>query len=256
MSADFQPEQTRESALQVYLLGCVDFDVFLALQRLLQYEIRGDRRRAALVLCEHPPMISVGRQGSRAHIRLDDEELHHRHWALRWVNRGGGCVLHLPGQLAVYPIVSLDRLGCDIPEYVRKLGGAIADLLADFSIRGPIRAADEGVWVQQRLLAALGVSVRDWVTGFGAYVNLHAPLDGYGWVEISARESAPMTSLQRERRGPVRPALVRERLIEHFQHRFGFPRVTLFTDHPALPGLTQRRVQPVGAAVQADQQRT
>jgi hypothetical protein len=54
-----------------------------------------------------------------------------------------------------------------------------------------------------------------------------------------------MTSLERERGGPVRPSLVRERLIEHFRNRFDFARVTLFTDHPAL----DRDVRRLPAAV-------
>ena len=239
MSADFQSDQAQESTLQVYLLGCLDFETFLALQRRLHYEITGDRRRAALILCEHPPIITVGRQGSRSHIRLETDDLRQRRWPIRWVQRRGGCVLHLPGQLAVCPILPLDRLCCGVPAYVQTLGATLADVMGDFSIRAPVRASDEGIWVGERMLAALGVSVRDWVSGFGAYVNLHPALDAYRCVGVA------MTSLQRERRGPVRPSLVRERLIEHFQHRFGFGKVALFSDHPMLHGMTQRCAEPV-----------
>src|SRR4051794_29952651 len=87
--------------LQAYLLGQVDFEAALALQRRLVYEIAGDRTRAALILCEHPPLITVGREGSRSHVLCDDAELQGRHWRVRWVNRGGGVWLHLPGQLAI-----------------------------------------------------------------------------------------------------------------------------------------------------------
>src|SRR5437588_11512158 len=93
-----------EPSLQVYLLGTVDFEDMLQCQRRLVYEVSGDRSRAALLLCEHPPLISVGREGSREHIRFEPKDLAAREWPVRWVNRGGGCLLHLPGQLAVYPI--------------------------------------------------------------------------------------------------------------------------------------------------------
>jgi lipoyl(octanoyl) transferase len=241
MWAEFQDDWVKESVLQTYLLGSVDFEAFLHFQRRLHFEVTGNRQSAALLLlCEHPPMITVGRQGSRSHIRLEAEELQHRHLAVRWVSRGGGCVLHLPGQLAVYPILPLDRLRCGIAEYLRKLGEAIRDLLSEFSIRGPIRVTEEGVWVSDRLLAVFGTSVRAWVTNFGVYVNLHPALDSYRWVRAAAQTAAPMTSLERERRGPVRPALVRQRLVEHLQRHFGFERTALFTDHPALHGSTQR----------------
>ena len=54
------------------MLGLVDFDELQQLQRRLVYDL-GERRGAALILCEHPPTISVGRSGSRAHIVADDE---------------------------------------------------------------------------------------------------------------------------------------------------------------------------------------
>ena len=76
--------------------------------------VAGDRDSACLILCEHPPLITVGRQGSRGHIRFDTEELFVRGWPVRWVNRGGGCLLHLPGQLAIYPILPLARLAVQV----------------------------------------------------------------------------------------------------------------------------------------------
>src|SRR3954447_1133973 len=95
--------------LEVYLLGLVDFEEVQRLQRRLVYDL-GERGGAALGLCAHPPTISVGPgrpprtigvggPGSRLHIVPDDEELAALGVRVHWVNRGGGCVLHLPGQL-------------------------------------------------------------------------------------------------------------------------------------------------------------
>src|SRR5262245_2663599 len=90
-----------DRALQVYLLGSVDYGAMLRFQHRLVYEISGDRSRSLLILCEHPPLISVGREGSHEHIGFEPAELDAREWPVRWVNRGGGCLLHLPGQLAI-----------------------------------------------------------------------------------------------------------------------------------------------------------
>lgn len=224
----------RPAALQAYLLGTLDFEDALRLQRRLHYEITGDRERAALLLCEHPPLVTVGRQGSHAHLRLDAHERGERAVPLRWVNRGGGCVLHMPGQLALYPILPLDRLHLSIPEYLGSLGDVIADLLGDFSIRSTVRIVPGAVLVGGRPIAVAGVAVRDWVSYYGAYLNVQTDLEPFRIVASTAGSREPMTSLERERRGPIRPSLVRERLLEHFARRFGFERVALFTDHPAL----------------------
>ena len=244
MAVEIPGRSASESTLLVYLLGNVALDPLMHLQRRLHFEVTGDRRQAALVVCEHPPTITVGRHGSRSHIHLEPEELHLRGWPIRWVNRGGGCILHVPGQLALYPILPLDRLQCDIGAFLRQLGGAIQDLLADFSVHADVRTDEHGVWAGPRLLAAQGVSVRDWVSGHGAFINVHPSLDLFRHVTTVASMPQPMTSLERERRGPVRPSLVRERLVEHFRARFGFDRVALFSDHPALQGAGRRLEAP------------
>ncbi len=220
--------------LQVYLLGAVDFEAVLALQRRLVYEVAGERQRAALILCEHPPLISVGRQGSRAHILCDADELRSRQWPVRWVNRGGGCWLHTPGQLAVYPVVALDQLGLSISAYLERLHGALLDLAADFTISAETYPERPGVWARGRLLAGVGIAVRDWVAYYGAVLNVNPALAPFRLVQCAGAGAAPMTSLERERRGPLRPALVRERLVEHFTARLAPARIALFTDHPSL----------------------
>ena len=114
------------STLQAYLLGTVDFDSILLLQRRLVYDVSGQRDRAALIVCEHSPMITVGRHGSHSHLRIDE-----RGWSVRWVPRGGGCWLHLPGQFALYAVMPLDSLGLTVPEYLARLGFAMVRVLDD-----------------------------------------------------------------------------------------------------------------------------
>ena len=222
------------AALQVYLLGAVDFEAALAMQRRLHYDIGGDRRQAALIVCEHSGLVTVGRQGSRRHLLFDGDEMRARRWRVRWVNRAGGCWLHLPGQLCVYSIVPLDAFGLTPPDYIAFLGRTLCRVLCDFSVTARVHADDAGVWVGGRLLAAIGVAVKDDVAYYGACFNLNPALDVYRQLWCHPRSAEPMTSLERERRGPVRPSMVRERIVEHFRDAFGFARASLFSDHPAL----------------------
>jgi lipoyl(octanoyl) transferase len=219
--------------LQAYLLGAVEFGAALALQRQLAYHVSGDREQAALILCEHPPAITVGREGSRAHILYEPEELRSLRWPLRWVNRGGGCLLHLPGQMAIYPILALDRFGLGLGDYLDRLRQVIIDVLDDFSVPAVPGSDPSGVWVGARPVAHLGVAVRDWVSYYGAAFNVYPDLEPLRRVRTGPG-APPMTSLERERRGPLRAALVRERLLEHFAARFGFGRLSLFFHHPTL----------------------
>lgn len=218
--------------LQAYLLGSVEFDAALALQRSLVYHVAGERDSAALVLCEHPPLITVGRHGSRSHILFDPEELRARRWPVRWVNRGGGALLHLPGQMAVYSIVALDRFGLGVQAYLDRLQQVVVAVLDDFRIRGETRPGQAGVWVGGRPIARVGVAVRDWVAYFGLAFNINPDLVPFRLVR--GPSELPMTSLVRERRGPLRTSLVRERFVEYFADRFGCARTSVFFHHPTL----------------------
>lgn len=217
--------------LQAYLLGEVDFDSAMLLQRRLHYDVTGNRDRAAIVLCEHAPQITVGRHGSHGHLRGAIDE---RGWPMRWVPRGGGCWLHLPGQFALYAVVPLDRLHLSIPEYLEKLGGVFVRVLDDFSVHHGTHITEAGVCVGPRPVATLGIAVRDGVTTFGASFNLCPDLELFRGLRCHPAAQEPMTSLERERRGAVRPSLVRERLVDHFAEAFGFQTVVPFSEHVLL----------------------
>ncbi len=238
MNVELQSDlELRETGpvLQAYVLGAMEFDAALAFQRRLAFEIAGDRRRAALLVCEHHrPLITVGRHGSRTHILCEPAELRARQWQVRWVNRGGGCLLHLPGQLAVYPVLALEQFGLGLQAYLERLQQVIIDVVDEFGVHAEMRSSQTGVWVGARMLAGVGVAVRDWVTYYGANFNINPALDVFRLVRTGGPDDGPMTSLERERRGPLRPSLPRERLLEHFATRFGFGRVTFFSDHPTL----------------------
>src|SRR5262245_16294923 len=119
--------------LEVYMLGLVDFSEVQQLQRRIVYEL-GESGGAALILCEHPPTISVGRAGSRAHIGPDDDTLRELGIKVYWVNRGGGCVFHLPGQLAAYLALPLDVFELTLSEYLDRLHRTVLLVLEEFGL--------------------------------------------------------------------------------------------------------------------------
>jgi lipoyl(octanoyl) transferase len=220
----------KPTVLDAYLLGTVPFEAALRLQRQLVYRISGDRTQAALVLCEHPPLVTVGRQGNLSGLRCDPEELRRHGWSVRGVNRGGGCLVHAPGQFAVYPVLPLDRLGLGLAAYMDRLIGVLIGVLEDCGVTGAAGVDRTAVRVGGRMVAGVGVAVRDWVAYFGAYLNVHPDLTLFRAIH----GDQAVTSVERERRGPVRPALVRERLLERLAEAFGLERITLLFSPPLI----------------------
>ena len=132
---DHTPELPLPSrTLSAYLLGTLEFDELLAFQRRLVYEIGGEPSAAALLLCDHPPGITIGREGSRTHVRPNPEELHARGWPVRWVSRGGGVMLHMPGQVACYPIIPLDTLKLTAAAYILELQEVACELCREYDV--------------------------------------------------------------------------------------------------------------------------
>jgi len=230
LSAAETPHTDR--ALRAYLIGTLRFDEFLALQRRLVYDISGDRKAGAVVVCDHPPGITIGREGSRAHVRPGPEDLHARGWPVRWVSRGGGTMLHLTGQVACYPVIPLDSTGLTLARYLGELQEIVIALLSEHELRGAADSDRPGVRVNGRRIAHLGVAVRDGITCFGLVLNVDPDLALFREVRCDG-DAVPMTSLQRESTGRMRITSVRQRLVELVAARFKFDRISVFHTHPA-----------------------
>jgi lipoyl(octanoyl) transferase len=226
----------------------MEFDAVLGLQQRLVYEAAGDAEpRVTLLVCEHSPCITVGRQGSWRHIRQSARELAARSIPIRWVNRGGGCLVHQPGQLAVYPIAPLKACGLSVGGFLGRLQSAVESAISELAIVTQAIPGRFGVWGRSGQLAAVGVAVKDWVTYYGAYINVSADMNLARWVESDPESGTCASSLCAERRSPVRMPKVREAVIRHLAASLGGPRFHLHSGHPWLPGssshLAERRAR-------------
>jgi lipoyl(octanoyl) transferase len=239
------PSETESYApsLEAFLLGQIDFDVALALQqRLVEQSRDSDDGQITLLLCEHPTLITIGRSGSPGNVAMQSHLVRSRQIEVRWVNRGGGCLMHSPGQLAIYPIVPLRWHDLSVGEFLHRLQTGVIETLDDLNVpTRPCRDANAsktetmspvtGVWGRTGQLAALGVAVRHWITYYGAYLNVCPPMGLFRLVET---EHAPMSSLVAERCGPVRMPSVRSALVSRLAECFGCDRYHLYTGHPML----------------------
>jgi len=222
-------------AMEAHLLGRIDFGRCLALQRRLVREIapRGDAQ-VRVLLCEHPGIVTVGRAGSPAEVQRDSRLIQTGRLDVRWVKRGGGCLVHAPGQLAVYPILPLRPLGFSVGEYLERLQSGIANTLGGLGIRVSTRPGQRGLWGRTGKLVTLGVAVRDWVTYHGAFINVSPSLGLFRVVEAGPEPTARISSLVAERQRPAKMTGVRAELVPQLAKAFGLHRYHVHTGHPSL----------------------
>jgi lipoyl(octanoyl) transferase len=231
--------------LDVYLLGVVGFQDVQRLQRRLVYDLGEGAGAGALVLCEHPPTITIGRSGSRAHIRLDDDELRGAGIPVHWIARGGSCIVHWPGQLAAYIVLPLARLGLDLHDYLYGLNRVALGVLADFDIKGQTRPEAPGVFLGYARVASVGIAVSQWIAYHGLTLNVGLDMEPFEWLLDEPGIGSyrlHQTSMEARRQRPAPMAKVREALIREVEQEFHLAQRHLFTNHPLLRREARRHV--------------
>ena len=238
--ADWEHAARASSALEVFLLGKVDFASALGLQSRLADQIaqRTDTH-GILLVCEHPPTISIGREGSFADVLVENEELVARRMEIRWLSRGGGTFVHAPGQVAVYAIIPLDRLKLGLADYRRCLEQTLVATAADLDVEAEASSAVPGATCRCGQFAFIGAGVRDWVTHGGMFVNVSLTNEVLSLVRWSEAPSH-VTSLATQRTRPTAMPAVRESLIRNLCDALGYDGYHLFTGHPLLHRSTRK----------------
>jgi lipoyl(octanoyl) transferase len=195
--------------LWIERFGCLPYAEALELQRqLARARISGALSEDALLLMEHPSVVTLGRSSKPAHLLASSELLASRGVELFEVERGGDVTFHGPGQLVGYPIVDLKRHKRDLHWYLRRVEESLIIALRAIGIEADRNPGLTGVWTHGRKIASIGVHARDWVTWHGFALNVETDLSFFDLIVPCGIESVVMTSIHRER-GNLAPTIDR-----------------------------------------------
>lgn len=175
----------------------------------------------ALLLCEHPKTVTLGRKYKPENLFLSPRELSDQGVALIEVDRGGDVTLHSAGQLVLYAVIDLKRKGLGLKPYLQKLEQVAVDLLADFAIVAKGNDGNRGVWIDERKIASIGVGVSHWVTYHGMGLNVNTDLSLFNMMRPCGLD-VKMTSLAKELDRPVDMDDIKSRTVGHFKRVFGY----------------------------------
>jgi len=235
MSVNWEEFRNRTpTTAEVRILGRVDVLSVLALQKLMVHEVRQQGRvNAAVLICEHPPTITMGTDSSLLELPIDRRELESRLLDTHRVKRDGHTILHQPGQLAAYVVVALEECGLNESQYRWGVQQAVICTCEDSNVRAHRTDDRHGVFARHGLVCEIGIQVDRGVTSFGAFLNVSCRLDearslGRGLLDQK------ISSLNAER---VRPSLmtqVRGSLIRNLCEQVGYPEYHIHTGHPFL----------------------
>jgi lipoyl(octanoyl) transferase len=213
--------------LRVYDLGVCPYPEALALQEQLVARKAAEDVDDYLLLVEHEPVYTLGRGADAQDLLGADQVLG---VPVFRVGRGGGVTFHGPGQLVVYPIVTLRRGGRDVHRYVRMLEDVLIGVCGEFSIRGERRAGMTGVWVGAAKIASIGVGVRRWITFHGIALNVSTDLRFFTQIVPCRMPDARMTSMAVELGAAPSMTVVRDAFVRQFRAAFGYTEVVRMED--------------------------
>jgi lipoyl(octanoyl) transferase len=160
-------------------------------QLALREDVLGGRAAPCVLLCEHTPVITLGRSAEPGNVLASAEELRAAGVAVHAIERGGDVTYHGPGQLMIYPVVPVRS----VVAYLSTLGRVLAEVCTHFGVVGAaFRCDPAGLWLGEEKLAACGIHVRHGVTVHGWAFNISTP--PLAWTRIRpCGGAAPQLSL-------------------------------------------------------------
>ncbi len=180
-------------------LGRVGYGEAWELQRTVFGEVLRGERPNTFLLCEHPDVITLGRNARNdANLVLSRELLEANGYEVFDVDRGGDVTYHGPGQLVGYPIVRLEDFREDLGWYMRTIEEMIIRAIGRYGMSGARRPGMSGVWCDDRKICAIGVRASRWVTMHGFALNVTTDLARFSAIVPCGIADYGVTSILQE----------------------------------------------------------
>ncbi len=208
---------TTAKTVKLLNLGHRPYAETLDLQRKLRDARIADEISDTLVLVEHEPVYTIGRNADRSNLLAG----YPADVKIFKVERGGDITYHGPGQLVGYPILDLHGFQLSVGWFIHSLEEVLIRVAADFGVVAGRRPKYTGVWVGQQKLAALGVRLSRWVSMHGFAMNVATDLRYFGGIVPCGITDGAVTSLSLLTGEEVTLEMVIPKVVKHFSAVFG-----------------------------------
>lgn len=197
----------------------------LSLQRTLHAKQRAGDTEQYLIICSHPPVITIGRSGKQSEVLAPGDILKAKNIEVIEIERGGQVTYHGPEQIVLYPILDLNLRKRDVGWYVRTLEEVVIRTVKEFGVAPITISGKTGVWFAGKpptKIASIGVKMSRWCTFHGVSLNVSACHEGFSLIVPCGMPDVGVTSLEEQVKSAVERKKVTELLIKHFLELFSF----------------------------------
>jgi len=209
-------------AFEIMDLGLLDYQKALDLQQQYVAQKKTQTLKTDVILMlEHPAVFTLGKRGGRENLVISEAFLKEQGIPVVQTGRGGNITFHGPGQLVVYPIMDLDRARMGVADFVHLLEEIMIKMAGDAGVTAQRSAANHGIWVKNRKLGSIGLSITRGISFHGLALNVNLDLTPFTWMNPCGLAGVSMTSLENElhQKSPeatVSMPTVKNNFIHHF----------------------------------------
>lgn len=162
-------------------------------------EIQQGIRSSTLIFCEHPTVLTIGREGGEHHVTVNPDVLAMQGIEVIPINRGGDITAHNPGQLIGYPLFNLSEFREDLHWFLRSIEDITIRVLEEYGISSGRVDGKTGVWIEnERKICAIGLHCSRWVTSHGFALNVNNDLSIFETIIPCGISDKEVTSLSIE----------------------------------------------------------
>lgn len=187
---------------------------------------RGEKTENTLVFCEHPHVITIGKNGLFSNLLFPEQVLKEKQIELFHVDRGGDITYHGQGQLVGYPIFDLENFKLGLKDYIFRMEECIIKLLEIYNIKSERLEGATGVWIdtdkpgKTRKICAIGVRSSKYVTMHGFALNVNTDLSYFQLINPCGFVDKGVTSMANEIQQKIDLREVKSRLLKLFTEYF------------------------------------
>ena len=209
-------------------LSVLEYRTALDLQRhLVAARQTGVIENDIVLILEHPPVFTLGRRGGSGNLKASRAFLERKKIPVIPVERGGDITYHGPGQLVVYPIVDLTKAGLNVMDYVTSLEEIMLRTASDWDLPAKRNPVNRGIWISNKKLGSVGISVQRGITFHGFALNVNLSLKPFKWIHPCGLTDVDVTSMAQELSQNISMIPVREVVMHHLETVFGFDFVSI-----------------------------
>ncbi|MEO0075730.1 MAG: lipoyl(octanoyl) transferase LipB [candidate division WOR-3 bacterium] len=206
--------------LNIVDLGICDFSSTLNKQKELWQHRIDDQIPDTLILVEHEPVFTVGKNGTIENLLISETLLKEKNIPIYRIERGGDITFHGPGQLVAYPIFKFKSNLIKVRNFIYSLEQIILNTLQRFGIFAQIRHPYIGVWIDDRKIASIGIAIKRYVSFHGLAINVTNDLSYFDLINPCGMKNIKVTSMEKELNKPINMKLVKEELIYQFTKQY------------------------------------